>query len=86
MGEETVEFHGRKRLLLRSVLPEQEALFAGKARKQVFFQFVPCVLCRLVGFVLLEKLVFGIVDVMEKIFDDFHFISPLQITICIFLG
>ena len=77
MGEEAVEFHGGKRLLLRSVLAEQDPLFTGKARKQAFFQLVPCVLCRLVGFVLLKEIVFGIIDVMEKIVDDFHFL-PLR--------
>lgn len=75
MGEEAVEFHGRKRLLLRSVLAEQDPLFAGKARKQAFFQLVPHGLCRLVGFVLLKEIAFGIIDVMEKIVDDFHFVS-----------
>ena len=74
MGEEAVEFHGRKRLLLCSVLMEQDPLFAGKARQQALFQLVPCVPCRLVSFVLLKEIVFGIIDVMEKIVDDFHFV------------
>lgn len=67
MGEEAVEFHGCQRLLLRPVLAEQDPLFAGKARKQAFFQLVPRVPCRLVGFVLLKEIVFGIIDVMEKL-------------------
>ena len=77
MGEEAMELHGRKRLLLRSVLAEQDPLFAGKSHQQVFLQCVPCVLCRLVCFVLLEEIVFGIIDVVEKIVEDFHFI-PLH--------
>ena len=72
MGEEAVELHNRQGLLLRSVLVEQETLLAGQGREQIFPQFVPRVLCRLVCFVLFKKLVFDIIDIMEKISDDLH--------------